>query len=65
MIEQEYNGMWCEEFSEPLTDWDYEDDFYSSVKVTVTYGSSFTDNDFTENTKLALDMLHSIGVKSK
>ena len=24
LTEQETDGMWCEEFSEPLTDWDYE-----------------------------------------
>ena len=24
VTETEYDGMWCEEFSEPLTDWDYE-----------------------------------------
>ena len=24
MVEQETDGMWCEEFSEPMTDLDYE-----------------------------------------
>jgi len=24
MIEQEYDGMWCDEFSEPMTDLDWE-----------------------------------------
>ena len=23
-MEQQIDGMWCEELSEPLTDWDYE-----------------------------------------
>ena len=26
MIEQEYDGMWCGELSEPITEWDYEDE---------------------------------------
>lgn len=26
MIEQEHDGMYCEEFSQPITDWDFEEE---------------------------------------